>query len=425
MLPPKPIDYALKAYATDRQWEVYEAFCREGSTRGAAKALNYARSTVQGILSLMVEKATARGYQTPPPEQIVKGVSTLRDDAGAVTAEWTKTRIRGMAPGDAIELPDPKKLVSVSTMTDAEGRVITQWTREKAEDAAREELWMAFARELSREIQPTAKVEYLNLEDHRDDLLTVYPIGDHHTGMLAWHHETGGSDYDLQIAERRLDEAVCRLIDKANPSTEALLAVLGDFFHYDSYAPVTPTHKNLLDADGRFPKMVEVGVRMLRRAIQKALEKHHKVTVIVASGNHDPATMAAIRIFLSVFYENEPRVVVDTSPQAYHYYEFGNVLLGVHHGDKAKPDKLLGIMAHDKSEAWGQTKYRVWMTGHVHHESRKEFPGGWVETFGVLAPADAYAAMGGYRSICQMKAIEFHRDYGEIGRHTVIPEMFE
>jgi hypothetical protein len=425
MIPPKIFDEELAKLASPRQREMYEIYCREGSLRATARAMGLAFSSVKCTIDLMMDKAVASGWVPPQPEQVVKGISTLRDAGGDLTAEWTKTRMRGASRGDSVELPDPKKLVSVSTMTDAEGRVVVQWAKELPELQAREALWEAFAQELSRKIEPDAKIDYLNLDTVRSDLLTVYPVGDHHTGMLAWHLETGGADYDLNIAERRLHEATSRLIDKASPSEVALVALLGDFFHYDSYATVTPAHKNLLDADGRFPKMVEVGIRMIRRLVAKALEKHHTVHLIVASGNHDPATMAAIRIFMKVFYEGEPRVVVDTSPQAYHYFEFGANLIGVHHGDKAKPDKLLGIMAHDQWEAWGRTKYRVWMTGHVHHESRKEYPGGWVETFGVLAPADAYAAMGGWRSICQMKAIEYHRQYGEIGRHTVIPEMFE
>ena len=132
-----------------------------------------------------------------------------------------------------------------------------------------------------------------------------------------------------------------------------------------------------------------------------------------------------MRIMLAALYENEPRVTVDKTPSRFHYYEWGKVLLGVHHGDRVKMDRLPAVMAHDQSEAWGRTAHRIWLTGHVHHDSRKEFPGCLVESFGVLAPLDAYASAGGYRSQRSMKALVFHREHGEQERHTVRPSMLE
>jgi len=257
------------------------------------------------------------------------------------------------------------------------------------------------------------------------DLLAVYPVGDHHTGMMAWPDETGDEAYDLKIAEQVMRDASVRLIDTCPPCDQALIPFLGDFLHYDSYAAVTPAHRNLLDADGRFPKMVETGVRIVRHIIAAALERHGRVNVIFEGGNHDPATAAFMRILLSCLYENEPRVTVDKTPTGVHYFEWNRVLIGTHHGDKIKGEKLPSIMAHDRPEAWGRTAHRVWFTGHVHHESLKSFPGCKVETMEVLAPLDAYAAGAGYRGHRSMKAIVYHCEYGEVERHTVQPSMFE
>jgi len=242
---------------------------------------------------------------------------------------------------------------------------------------------------------------------------------------MAWEEETGDANYDLRIAEDLLASASERLIETCPPCDQAVIAFLGDFLHYDSYAAVTPTHGHLLDADGRYPKMVKAGVRMIRSMVSAALERHRAVHLIFATGNHDIATSAFLRIMLAALYEADSRVTVDEAPTRYHYYEFGRVLLGVHHGDKAKMDKLPAIMAHDRHEAWGRTQHRIWLTGHIHHDSRKEYPGCMVESFGVLAPLDAYASAGGYRSQRSMKALVFHRQHGEQERHTVNPGMLE
>jgi len=47
------------------------------------------------------------------------------------------------------------------------------------------------------------------------------------------------------------------------------------------------------------------------------------------------------------------------------------------------------------------------------------------ESHGILAPKDAYAANGGWRSKQSMKAIYYHSRYGEVGRNMVKPEMLE
>ena len=55
----------------------------------------------------------------------------------------------------------------------------------------------------------------------------------------------------------------------------------------------------------------------------------------------------------------------------------------------------------------------------------KDFTGCKVESFRILAPKDAWAAEKGYRAQQDMKAIILHKDYGEVARHIVNPEMLK
>ncbi len=354
----------------------------------------------------------------------LKGQSILYGPDGEQRGRWDKTTREGRAPEDVEHLPDPKKVTKISTLYDQTGRVTQQWIAEKPEDAAREALWRAFALEMAAKVTPLKPIAAPRRALNKD-LLTVYPVGDHHTGMYAWGLETGEADWDLKIAERTLAQAVDHLVAAAPPSETALAAFMGDFLHYDSYSPVTPANRNLLDADSRFPKMVQAGVRSMRRMVSRLLEKHRFVCIIVEPGNHDPASSVFLVECLRAAFENEPRVKIDTSPRPFHYFEFGLNLIGTTHGDGVKLDKLPAIMAADVPEMWGRAKFRVWLTGHVHHESKREFPGCKVETLEVLPPADAWAAKNGYRSARGMKAIVFHREHGEQARHVVNPGMFK
>ena len=195
--------------------------------------------------------------------------------------------------------------------------------------------------------------------------------------------------------------------------------------HYDSFEAVTPAHRNLLDADGRFPKMVRAAIKTIRYMISKALAKHKKVHVIIEIGNHDTSSSIFLMECMHNIYEDEPRITIDRSPSHYHYFRFGKCLIGTHHGDKAKFEKLPLIMAADRSTDWGETEFRYWLTGHIHHDSVKEFAGVKCESFRVLAAADAYAANAGYRAGRDMKAIVYHKHFGEVARHTVNPRMLQ
>jgi hypothetical protein len=149
------------------------------------------------------------------------------------------------------------------------------------------------------------------------------------------------------------------------------------------------------------------------------------VHVINAPGNHDETGALWLSIALANVYEREPPVSIDRNPSVFAYYRFGRVLIGVHHGHACKPDKLPGVMAVDRAQDWGETEHRHWLIGHVHHESRREFAGVTVESFGTLAAKDAYATTGGWRSARSMQSLVFHAKHGEVARGRVCAAMFE
>ena len=340
--------------------------------------------------------------------------------AGEVTSETFV--LAGKAADEVPHVPDPAKIARVSTLYGPDGDVRAQWIIEKPEDAERianlQEWAKALAEDLPR-VEPLAAPT-----DANTDLMACYPVGDHHMGMLSWHRETGSS-YDLEIGERLLAGAMDHLTTVTSACDRAAVVFLGDFMHYDSFDTVTPTSRNMLDSDGRFPKMVRAAVRTMRRAIETTARRHREVLVIVEIGNHDLASSIFLMEALHNIYEDNPRITVDTSPRHFHYFSFGQNLVGVHHGHGAKVADLPMIMAHDRKELWGSTSHRYWWTGHVHTQKRFDYQGCSVESFRILAPVDAWAANKGYRAGRDMKAIVLHREHGEVARYTVNPSMME
>ena len=219
--------------------------------------------------------------------------------------------------------------------------------------------------------------------------------------------------------------AVDRLVESSPAADIAVILPLGDVFHANDQTNVTPKNKNQLDVDGRFVKVLGVGIQTYRHAILRALEKHAKVVVRFVGGNHDPHAIWALAFSIAAYFDNEPRVEVDLSPADFWFYRFGSVLIGSTHGDKTKTEQLLGVMATDRAQDWGATKHRYWYTGHIHHSRVVELPGVVCESFRTLAARDAWSAGHGYRAGRDMRAIVLHRDHGEIERHRCDVGMLE
>lgn len=363
---------AAKPMSDDLCAETLAAVKEHGGISQAARALDISRTTLQS----RYREALAR--QNP---FIVTGRSTLRNSTGEVICEWEKTSL----------------------------------DRQRAEEA-RQAAFEAMAGELPR-AKPVSAPRACN-----DDLHTIYTLTDAHIGMLAWHRE-GGQDWDLGIAEQIIVGCFAEAIKSAPQSELAIFNQLGDLLHYDSLTAVTPTSGHILDADGRFTKMVEVAVRVLRRVIAMLLEKHPRVHVIMAEGNHDMASSVWLRTMFKALYENEPRITVDDSALPYYALECGDVAQFFHHTHLKKQENLRMQFAAQFPEIWGRTKKRYIHSGDKHHSSEKDENGAKLIQHPTLAARDAYAARGGWHSERYMSAITYHKNFGEVGRVTVSPEM--
>ncbi len=383
------VDEGLFEYCTPRQREILEAIIAAGGNgKFASEALGVRRQYPSEVLAIVQAKAAKRGYSpehsmtnTVPLGFKVKGVSTYYDDHGNVRGQWVKS---------------------------------------SADEDERERLLRAAVHAMAGEIAPAAPVTKYGT--HLDELCTLYTFTDYHLGMLAWHKE-GGDDWDSKIAEEIGAKAMKALVDQSPASKMGVVNIQGDFMHYDSLVAVTPTHGHPLDADTRFGNLVSVAIRFIRHLVQYALEKHEQVTLLICEGNHDLASSIWLRKLFGALYENEPRIIVHDSELPYYVIEWGNTMLGFHHGHMKKNDQLPALFAAQFREAWGRCSKVYIHTGHRHHKEDKEHTGCRVIQHTTLAARDAYAARGGWWSERAITAITYHKKYGEAGSVTVTPEM--
>ena len=369
---------------TDKQRLVLSAVREYGVTKAAAESIEFNFNTYKRTLETIRKKAAksvhdlhdASGHQFIPDGYHVKGSSSqVRNADGLIT--WIKT--------------------------------------DKDKDRQRQLILEGMVA-LSRKLPKVEPVEENHTNYHK--CLAEYPLGDPHVGMMSWKPETG-QDWDITIAKKAFGAVFDRLVKTAPPCEEALIANLGDYFHADNMEGVTTRSGHHLDLDGRFSKMIEAGMFIIRRMIDSALSHHKHVTVVNVIGNHDDTSSQWLSIALQALYENEPRVTIQDSRGPFNYFEFGKNLLGYHHGHTCKMQNLPAVMAADMPEAWGRTQHRCWHTGHIHHDSMKEYPGVKCESFRTLAAKDSYATWGGYRAGQDIKCIIHDPEHGEVERHTV------
>jgi regulatory Fis family protein len=310
---------------------------------------------------------------------------------------------------------DGFRVKGTSTLHDADGNIKATWVKTDRDAPSVEEISSQVSEAL-KDYKPPASVKTALRGDR--DLATVYPLADWHIGLLSWSDETG-HNYDLKIAKQTIETAMQRLVASVPQSKQAVILGLGDLLHSDNFDNQTAKSKNVLDVDGRYPKILYAATQLLLFTIDLALQKHESVLVVIKPGNHDEHSAVAVRLALSLHYQDHKKVSVCDSASRFWWWEFGSVLLGATHGDKAKMKDLPLIMAARNPEAWGKTKFRHIMTGHIHTQTGIEMNGVTVESFQTPVAPDAWHTDMGYGANRSIQAITYHKTDGEIMRQKV------
>lgn len=329
--------------------------------------------------------------------------------------------------GETFEVPEGHSIKGISALLGPDGRITQQWIKTKEEAINQERLHdaiMASFEKYTGIFSPIPAPRTLK----REDLLSLYNVGDHHFGVFAWGKETGGDNCDTDIGRRLLLDTARELIANAPDSKYAQIVSLGDFFHANGKIPQTDEHKNPLERDGRFEKVYELGVDLMIEMVQMALQRHEIVDVQIVKGNHDETSAFTLAIALKKAFQFEPRVTIGTSPSKVWVRSFGKVMLAATHGDKIRAASLSGYMAANFAKLWGDATFRYGYTGHRHFKEKitDEHNGATIETFQILPPQDEFNSkfpLNGRSMTC----ITHHKDRGEYLRHTanIIPGTYD
>ena len=376
----------LEDYAkSERQLEVVKEW--ERSDRNASRA----------AIKLGITPATVRN--------IVSGVKAYASAAGFSDA-WDATA----------HVPEGEYVTGRSLyLEDGSGNKAWLKTRRKLEAAEKEEALKVFVEQLNSQVVQAKKTRKPSAKGKSKDLLPTIIIGDAHLGMRADATETRDRDFDSKIASAEILEAIDYLVDAAPAAEESMLINVGDFMHANSHKNTT-ANLTPLDVDTRIEKVMRIAADTMIHSITRMLEKHSKVSVVMARGNHDSDTAIAVAMILAYRYAKEPRVTI-LEPHGFHTYTtFGKNLIAVTHGDKAPSRRLADVLP--RLSVWSKTSHRYWILGHFHSKLAEQFDNSVViERFGTLAPSDSWHASKFYKSPSIMNQIVYRRSGGIAIRH--------
>jgi len=256
----------------------------------------------------------------------------------------------------------------------------------------------------------------------KDGHLLVIDPADVHIGKLSMIEETG-EEYSIDIAFNRCIEWVKGILKKSQGfNIERILFIVGNDIINIDHPHRKTTAGTPQDTDWQwwymYRKWKELYIKIIELLMQYA-----DVDVIYNPSNHDYTAGFYLADSIQSWFHNCKNVTFNTSISHRKYYVYGSNLIGTTHGDGAKEQDLVYLMAHEAKEDWAKTEYKHWYLHHIHHkkairyQSWKDYIGCTLEYLRSPSASDGWHDRNGY--IGAKKAIEgfiHHPVDGQVSR---------
>lgn len=254
-------------------------------------------------------------------------------------------------------------------------------------------------------------------------LLVIDPA-DIHIWKYASIEETG-EEYNMEFAYKRCIEWVQGIIQKTQGfNIDKILLVIGnDIIHIDHPKRQT-TAGTSQDTDGQWWEMFQTAKKLYIEVIEYLMQVAD-VDIVYNPSNHDYTAWYFLSDSIASWFRKSENIHLDTSISHRKYYVYGSNLIGTTHGDGAKEQDLVYLMAHESKEKWANAEYRYWYLHHIHHkkaikyQSWKDYIGCTLEYLRTPSSADAWHDRNGYTGA--KKAIEgfiHSKTEGQVSRIT-------
>ncbi len=239
-------------------------------------------------------------------------------------------------------------------------------------------------------------IKQVHKTSKNNELMLVLPVYDLHYGKKSYEFETG-KNIDETVLEERYFAVLQDIIQQVkHMKFEKIIYPIGsDMFNSDTIDNTT-TRGTRQDNSMRWQELFVKGLELVIKGIDLLVDElNAPIELFYVMGNHDTMSSFYATQYLYAWYKDNLNVSVSKDAKARTYIEYGNCLLGFAHGDK-EGKRLFNIMQTEEPQAWGRTKYREFLIGHLHHEIVKEQGGLKVRTMSTICGTDAWHYLSGY-----------------------------
>ena len=261
------------------------------------------------------------------------------------------------------------------------------------------------------------KKERKRPEDRNDLHLLEISAFDLHLGKIG----IKGDEYSLDIAEKRLFEAIEHLLYRAQGYyIDKILFIVGhDLLNSDGDWPIPSTTKGTPQFNNSYHiDMYRTARKLMIRAIDM-LSEIANIHVMVIPGNHDRESVMHLGDSLELYYMNNENIKVDNGDCLMKGLVYGNNLIISDHGDGPKIADLPGIISQRFKNVWSNIDYVEVHRGHFHKnramklQAIEELSGITVRNLSSLTATDYWHDSKGFiGNIKKAQAFIYNRNNG-------------
>ena len=216
-----------------------------------------------------------------------------------------------------------------------------------------------------RNLSPFVAKKERNRPTDRDGLfLLEISAFDLHLGKIG----IKGDEYSLEIAEKRLFDAIEHLLNRAQGYyIDKILFIVGhDLLNSDGDWPIPSTTRGTPQFNSNYHIDIYRCARKLMIKAIDMLSEIASVHVMVIPGNHDRESVMHLGDTLELYYENNKNVKVDNNDCLMKSLVYGSNLIISDHGDGPKTNDLPGIISQRFKNVWSDVMYVEVHRGHYH-----------------------------------------------------------
>jgi len=274
-----------------------------------------------------------------------------------------------------------------------------KWLESYENKASSDEDIKAFREQLINDIPSPKKQFKAKVDIYEAGVMAVISIPDFHIGR----------EQDVLVNRDLFISTLSNLINKASHMPlESIVFVIGnDYFNSDFDYKTT---KGTPQFDYQNWKETWIAGRdILIESIEILKTFGCRVGVINVPGNHDGNRMFMLGDYIQGYYRNDEQVFVDNTDKLVKAVTYGNVLLGLEHGE-FKPTEYESILANEFPAQWGKSTYREFLCGHLHAETVKEYRGMKLRHLPSLAKESDWEKRQGYKHTKQSQLLVYSVD---------------